>query len=188
MTALFLYSTALPCLILAFFMTPPVNAGELDDFSNNLATDLGPILSLFGDNITKQYLSESMSFVDFFIFAMAPIGIITTIVSVIRVCGSTSLRAFVGRAQEGEGCIEAELCTSTSRDVCELFNKGGITRVLGRPKILEIILLPRAPGQDTTMEIFLFRDYLEGSSKPDSSKDWEKIKRGRDQRRRSRQR
>lgn len=178
MTALFLYSTALPCLILAFFMTPPVNAGELDDFSNNLATDLGPILSLFGDNITKQYLSESMSFVDFFIFAMAPIGIITTIVSVIRVCGSTSLRAFVGRAQEGEGCIEAELCTSTSRDVCELFNKGGITRVLGRPKILEIILLPRAPGQDTTMEIFLFRDYLEGSSKPDSSKDWEKIQEG----------
>jgi len=158
-----------------FFLPQAADAGELDDFSNNLATDLGPVLALFGDAMTKQYLSESMSFVDFFIFAMAPIGIITAIVSVIRVCGSTALRAFVGRAQEGEGAIEAELCTSTSRDVCELFNKGGITRVLGRPKILEIILVPTKPDrEDKTTEIFLFRDYLQGS-KNVPTKEWEKV-------------
>ncbi|RYP56142.1 hypothetical protein DL771_012087 [Monosporascus sp. 5C6A] len=77
---------------------------------------------------------------------MAPIGILTAIVSVIRVCGDSSLRAFVGRAQEGDGVIEAELCTSTSRDVCELFNKGGVTRVLGRPKILEVIQVDGGSG------------------------------------------
>lgn len=175
MAALVAHSTAVIWLTLAMFLPLFVNAGELDDFSNNLATDLGPVLSLFGDAMTKQYLSESMSFVDFFIFAMAPIGIITAIVSVIRVCGSTALRAFVGRAQEGEGSIEAELCTSTSRDVCELFNKGGIARVLGRPKILEIILIPLEPDRDdTTMKILLFRDYLERNQN-NPAEEWHKV-------------
>ncbi|KAL0930122.1 ankyrin repeat domain-containing protein 28 [Colletotrichum truncatum] len=111
----------------------------LSDFTNDLATDLGPLLALFGEFMTKQYLSESTTFLDYFIFAMCPIGIITTIVSVIRVCGSQSLRVFIGRSYEGNGVVEAELCTSTSRYVCELFDHGGITRVLGRPKILELV-------------------------------------------------
>jgi len=129
-------------------------ADDLSDFSNNLATDIGPLLVLFGESMTKQYLSESTSFLDYFIFAMAPIGIITAIVSTIRVCGHPSLRAFIGRSQEGDGAVEAELCSSTSRDVCELFNKGGITRVLGKPDILELIYLPRDGKVD------LFRNYL----------------------------
>ncbi|KAK5994001.1 Ankyrin repeat domain-containing protein 50 [Cladobotryum mycophilum] len=129
-------------------------ADDLSDFSNNLASDLGPLLSLFGEAITRQYLSESTSFLDYFIFSMVPIGILTTVVSVIRVCGSPSLRAFIGRAQEGEGAIEAELCTSTSRDVCELFNRGGITRVLGRPDILELVYLPQHSDPSARLKLF----------------------------------
>ncbi|GAB1317054.1 hypothetical protein MFIFM68171_07264 [Madurella fahalii] len=143
-----------------------VRADDLSDFSNNLATDIGPLLILFGESVTKQYLSESTSFLDYFIFAMAPIGILTAIISTIRVCGHPSLRAFIGRSQEGDGQVEAELCTSTSRDVCELFNKGGITRVLGKPDILELVYLP-CQGS-----LRLFRDYLAEASStehPDAS-------------------
>lgn len=118
-------------------------AADVDDFSNNLASDLGPLLSLFGDSMTKQFLSESITFLDYIIFAVAPIGILTAVVSAIRLCGSTALRAFIGRSQEGQGAVEAELCTSTSRDVCELFTRGGIQRVLGRPSILELVYFPR---------------------------------------------
>lgn len=32
-----------------------------DDFSNNLATDLSPLLALFGEQVTQQFLSESTS-------------------------------------------------------------------------------------------------------------------------------
>ncbi|KAL2783869.1 hypothetical protein BJX66DRAFT_317679 [Aspergillus keveii] len=96
-----------------------------NDFSNNLATDLSPLIALFGEQVTKQFLSESLSPLDNFIFAMAPLGILTAVVSAIRVCGSSSLRAFIGRAQEGGGTIEAELCSSTSRSVSELYNNGG---------------------------------------------------------------
>ncbi|EGX91233.1 ankyrin repeat domain-containing protein 28 [Cordyceps militaris CM01] len=136
--------------ILALAVVGPVvvAADELDDFSNNLATDLGPLLVLFGEAMTKQYLSESTSFLDYFIFAMAPIGVLTAMAAAIRVCGYSTLRAFIGRSQEGQGTVEAELCTSTGRDVCELFTRGGITRALGRPSILELVHVPGTKDDD----------------------------------------
>ncbi|KAL7781395.1 hypothetical protein V8C43DRAFT_327932 [Trichoderma afarasin] len=159
-----------------------VRADGLSDFSNNLASDLGPLLSLFGEAVTRQYLSESTTFIDYFIFAMAPIGIIGTITAVIRVCGSSSLRAFIGRAQEGQGTTEAELCTSTSADVCELFNKGGITRVLGRPDIIELVYISdggqanqsqqKEQQQTASQKLQLFTRYLENRS----DECWERMK------------
>ncbi|KAF4419069.1 ankyrin repeat-containing domain-containing [Fusarium acutatum] len=144
-----------------YLIISPVQADGWDDFSNNLATDLAPILSLFGEQITKQYLSESIQPIDYFIFALAPIGILTAVVSAIRVCGSPSLRAFIGRAQEGGGSAEAELCSSTSRDVCELYNNGGIARVFGRPKILEIVHDPIHQDFDGgTAGIHTFQSYI----------------------------
>ncbi|KAF2137783.1 uncharacterized protein K452DRAFT_98323 [Aplosporella prunicola CBS 121167] len=128
-----------------------------DDFSNNLATDLGPLISLFGETPTKQYLSECLSLIDIIIFASCPLGILTAVVSAIRVCGTPSLRAFIGRAQEGGGSAEAELCSSTSRDVCELYNNGGIARVFGRPKLLEFVHITKPPDEDF---------YLPGSETP----------------------
>ncbi|KAF2968429.1 hypothetical protein GQX73_g5126 [Xylaria multiplex] len=137
-----------------------------DDFSNNLSTDLAPLLALFGEQVTKQFLSESTTLLDNFIFAVAPLGIITAIVSAIRVCGGPSLRAFIGRAQEGGGIAEAELCSSTSRDVCELYHNGAIVRVFGRPKILEIVHDRDAALLDDNSEarpdcgIYSFQEYI----------------------------
>jgi len=58
----------------------------------------------------------------------------------------------VGRAQEGRGQAEAELCSSTSYDVCELWNNGGIARVFGRPKILEFVFHDEAMEKGKTRE------------------------------------
>lgn len=139
-----------------------------DDFSNNLATDLAPLIALLGESPTKQYLSECITPEDIVIFAAAPLGVITAMVSAIRVRGTPSLRAFIGRAQEGAGIAEAELCSSTSRDVCELYSNGGIARVFGRPKLLEIVHDPFATrdafyppgGGRATAGIYSFQDYL----------------------------
>ena len=114
---------------------------------------------------------------------MAPIGLLTAIVSAIRVCGHSSLCAFfIGRSQEGDGVVEAELCTSTSRDVCELFNRGGITRVLGNTRVLELIYLPgkgltepRAPEKRET-DPFRFGDFLERFK--DNPQGWREARRG----------
>ncbi|KAK8220899.1 hypothetical protein IWZ01DRAFT_477832 [Phyllosticta capitalensis] len=122
--------------------------GWWDDFANNIATDLGPLISLFGEAPTMQYLSETTMLEDIVIFAMAPIGVLTAVVSAIRVCGSPSLRAFIGRAQEGEGDAEVQLCSSTSRNVGELYNKGGVARIFGRPELLEIVHSPNLSDED----------------------------------------
>ena len=127
-----------------------VTADWWSDFSNNLFTDLTPLIALFGEQPTKQFLSESLTLLDYFIFAMAPLGILTAVVSAIRVRGGPSVRAFIGRAQEGTGVSEAELCSSTSRDICELYVDGGIARVFGttQMRLLELVHDPKAGGDD----------------------------------------
>ncbi|KAL4911196.1 hypothetical protein BDW74DRAFT_172661 [Aspergillus multicolor] len=145
-------------------LLPVAHAVGWDDFSNNLATDLAPFLSLFGEQVTKQFLSESTTFLDYFIFAMAPMGILTAVVSAIRVCGSPALRAFVGRAQEGGGQAEAELCSSTSQGVCEVYHNGGIARVFGHPKILEVVYDPKFNELDRPCNLS-FKDYVRKTGK-----------------------
>jgi len=124
-------------LSLATLATADSNVAQWNEFTNNFATDIAPIITLFGEQVTKQFLSESTGFLDNIIFGVAPLGILTAIVSVIRVYGNAPLKSFIGRAQEAHGVAEAELCSSTSEDVCELWSNGGICRVFGRPKILE---------------------------------------------------
>lgn len=124
---------------------------------------------------------------------MAPIGVLTAVVSAIRVGGDASLRAFIGRAQEGSGNAEAELCSSTSRDVCELSNNGGIARVFGRPKILEVVHDkertfnlrpdPEVPDVSDKAGTYTFKEYfnlpeqkewLEGNLKPSDEENHSK--------------
>ncbi|KAI9892521.1 MAG: hypothetical protein M1814_001478 [Vezdaea aestivalis] len=119
-----------------------------EDFSNNLPTDLAPLVALFGEQPTEQYLSECLTIWDIITFATAPLGIITTIVSMIRVRGSPSLRAFIGRAQEGGGTAEAELCSSTSREiVCDNQATGADFYSDGK--------VPPSAG------LYTFKDYIE---------------------------
>lgn len=110
-----------------------------DNFSNGLFNDLAPLLALFGEQVTLQFLSHSTSWVENLIFALLPIGILTTVVSAIRVGGSRWLKAVIGRAREPEAVAELELMSSTSPDICELWNGHGIVRVAGAPSILELI-------------------------------------------------
>jgi hypothetical protein len=106
-------------------------------------------------------LSESICVLDNFIFALAPLGILTAVVSVIRVCGNPSLRAFVGRAQEGPGDAELELLPCVSETTAELFNEGGISRVFGRPRVLEVFAWEKeGDGKETSFAIGNLRDAI----------------------------
>ncbi|KKP03785.1 hypothetical protein THAR02_04115 [Trichoderma harzianum] len=102
-------------------------ADDGDDFSNNLFTDLGPLLALFGERVTMQFLSQAMGISDCIILSMAPLGIVTTIVAAIRV-----------------GAAELELMSSSSNEVCELWNGRDVVRCAGSAPVWEFIcLLPR---------------------------------------------
>ncbi|KAK0732116.1 hypothetical protein B0H67DRAFT_549738 [Lasiosphaeris hirsuta] len=118
-----------------------VAADAGDDFSNNLFTDLAPLLALFGERVTMQFMSQSMGWADNIILAMAPLGIITAVVGAIRVGGPSWLKVIIGRARESRAIAESELMSSTSNEVCELWNGQEIVRVMGEGLIREFILL-----------------------------------------------
>ncbi|KAH6889235.1 hypothetical protein B0T10DRAFT_529280 [Thelonectria olida] len=90
-----------------------------------------------------QFMSQAMGWADHIILAMAPLGIITAMVGAIRCGGPSWLKAIIGRARESRAIPEAELMSSTSGEVCELWNGHEIVRVMGKGPIREfIILLP----------------------------------------------
>ncbi|KAG8356569.1 hypothetical protein FVEN_g5726 [Fusarium venenatum] len=82
---------------------------------------------------------------------MAPIGIVTTIVSAIRVSGPPWLKAVIGRSRENLSAAEMELMSSTSQETCELYNGLDVVRCQGLAPVKEIIcLLP--DHQDVTKD------------------------------------
>jgi hypothetical protein len=44
--------------------------GAGEDFSNNLFSDLAPILALFGEQVSKQFMAGSLGWSDNILFAM----------------------------------------------------------------------------------------------------------------------
>ncbi|CAM1508997.1 Fc.00g027360.m01.CDS01 [Cosmosporella sp. VM-42] len=138
--------------LLAIFFTAGVGAADSgDDFSNNVFSDLAPLLALFGERVVMQFMSQSMGWADNLILAMAPIGIITIIVSAIRVGGPSWLKAIIGRARENLAVAEMELMSSTSKEVCELWNRQEVVRCMGSAPVAEFIcLLPEVKSGLTT--------------------------------------
>ncbi|SPO04032.1 uncharacterized protein DNG_06715 [Cephalotrichum gorgonifer] len=134
-----LLSTAL-LLLFAGFLPSCSAADDGDDFSNNLFTDLAPILALFGERVTMQFMSQATGWADNIILAMAPLGILTAVVSAIRVGGPSWLKAIIGRARESRAVAESELMSSTSNEVCEMWNGQQIVRVMGAGPIREFII------------------------------------------------
>jgi hypothetical protein len=78
--------------------TPTLSSGFAgEDFINNLGSDLAPLLTLFGEQVTKQLLSMSLGWADHILLAVGPLGIITVMVSAIRVSRVSFLRTLIGR-------------------------------------------------------------------------------------------
>lgn len=111
-----------------------------DDFSNNLFTDLGPLLTLFGAEATTQFMSQSLGLADNILLAIGPLGVITILVAAIRVGGPPSLKSFIGRARESLSAVEVQLLSSTSSEVCEMMNGKRIARIPGRSTVAEVLI------------------------------------------------
>lgn len=73
---------------------------------------------------------------------MVPLGILTAIAGAIRVQGPRIAKSFIGRGRENRALAEIELMSSTSKEVCELFNGKSIVRAMGRPKLAQLLVYP----------------------------------------------
>lgn len=75
----------------------PLDASVAADISDYLPDELAPLLTLFGEQVTKQFLSVCLGWPDIILLSMGPVGIITIIISTIRVGGVKWLKTLVGR-------------------------------------------------------------------------------------------
>ncbi|KAI6774838.1 hypothetical protein HG530_001596 [Fusarium avenaceum] len=95
---------------------------------------------------------------------MGPLGIITTIVSAIRVDGPPWLKAIIGRSRENLSAAEMELMSSTSNETCELWNGSDVVRCQGVAPVTEFIcLVPKERGEN--IERIRFMDLTEAIDK-----------------------
>jgi hypothetical protein len=111
------------------------------DTYNNLFSDLSPLIALFGEQVSKQFLSQSLSFIDCILFSMAPLAILTGVVSAIRIRGYAWMRAIIGRATENRGAAGLELTSGTSSGICELWDGKNVVRILGNPSIMTAVFV-----------------------------------------------
>lgn len=137
-----------------------------DDFSNNLIQDLGPLLSLFGADVTTQFLSQSISWADNILFAIGPLGVVTAVISAIRVGAPQSLRSFIGKAREPRAEVEMELLSSTSREVCEMWNGTSLLRVRGESNVVELLVAFNKDGTRPSLSNGLGLHVKEEDSNP----------------------
>ena len=75
----------------------PATDSSGDEFTNNLFSDLAHLLTLFGEQMTKQFLSLSVGWAGHFMLAMAPLRILTVVVSSTRVTKDRYMKALFGR-------------------------------------------------------------------------------------------
>lgn len=135
-----------------------VGAAEVGDgtddlqFMNSLTADLAPLLSLFGEQPTKQFMSQSMGWADSIIFAMAPIGIITAVTSAIRVAGHPYLKRLIGRARESSELVEQELLSSTSQEVYEVCEGRSVIRQIGTG-FIKVLLIDSSLGTEEIYDL-----------------------------------
>ncbi|CAG7561156.1 unnamed protein product [Fusarium equiseti] len=112
---------------------------------------------------------------------MAPLGIITILVSAIRVGGPLWLKAMVGRAKENVSDIEIELMSSTSREVCDLYNGASIVRSQGTAPVWEYIcLFPKgsaasSPDEDSQLRFLTLNQAVKDGPRKKTSSQREKV-------------
>ncbi|VUC27359.1 unnamed protein product, partial [Clonostachys rosea] len=114
-----------------------------------------------------QFMSQSMGWADNLILAMGPLGIITIIVSAIRVGGPKWLKALVGRARENLAAAEMELLSSTSEEVCELWNGSEVVRCMGKCPLTEFIILIPQEGVKDNSNVVIEEDWTKYLKKAD---------------------
>lgn len=60
------------------------------------------------------------------------------------------MKAVIGRARENRAAAEVELMSSTSHEVCELWNGQSIVRTLGRPEVKQLLWFEEVDDDDET--------------------------------------
>ena len=81
-------------------LVPPGEVHTGQELATDSLTSIAPLLILIGERIIKQLLRNITGLPSAFGLATAPMGLITVVSSLLRLCGLQSLRSFLGYVNE----------------------------------------------------------------------------------------
>jgi hypothetical protein len=106
---------------------PPSVAAGSDAWAEALA-GVGPLVLLIGEKNTKQLLREANGLPSIVSLSVAPIGLISVLTSMIRLCGSHELRAFLGYEHEPRAAAALETTKANCGGIHAQLVDGRISR------------------------------------------------------------
>ncbi|KAL4744274.1 hypothetical protein BDW72DRAFT_212923 [Aspergillus terricola var. indicus] len=109
-----------------------------DSTTKNFISGVTVLISLFGRDATNRFLSQSVSIFDWLIFALAPLGVPTAIIAVIRTSQMQFLKRMVGLAEDKVSDVEKDLMSSTSDEVSEIWDGEKVVRVIRPSTVSEL--------------------------------------------------
>ncbi|KAL2797285.1 hypothetical protein BJX66DRAFT_298056 [Aspergillus keveii] len=118
------------------------NSAMADSTAKNFISGVTVLISLFGRDATNRFLSQSVSIFDWLIFALAPLGVPTAIIAVIRTSQMQFLKRMVGLAEDKGSDVEKDLMSSTSDEVSEIWDGEKVVRVI-RPSTVSELFFTR---------------------------------------------
>jgi hypothetical protein len=97
------------------------------------------LFGAFGQDYTNYYLSRSIDWPDWIVFAIGPLGVVWILSATIRALGPPFLKNAIGKGSEDPSLIEKDLMSSTSAEVCELWNGHNVVRLAAKGEIQEFL-------------------------------------------------
>ncbi|MAB46854.1 MAG: hypothetical protein CMN67_15820 [Sphingomonadaceae bacterium] len=68
------------------------------------------------------------------------------------------MRSVLRRARENRAAAELEFLSSTSHEVCELWNGNSIVRTMERPLVAQIVAVEKEMGNAETLGLYILDD------------------------------
>ncbi|KAL2859420.1 hypothetical protein BJX68DRAFT_252352 [Aspergillus pseudodeflectus] len=130
-----------------------------DSTTKNFISGVTVLISLFGRDATNRFLSQSVSIFDWLIFALAPLGVPTAIIAVIRTSQMQFLKRMVGLAEDKVSDVEKDLLSSTSDEVSEIWDGEKVVRVIHPSTVSELFFTGlNANGMEEPYGIYSSQD------------------------------
>jgi hypothetical protein len=122
-----------------------LSVDNAQDAWSDLVAGIAPLLMLVGDRVTKQHLRESTTRVEYYMLGATPLGLITSMVSLLRLASIPLAARLIGRSDElvREACKEV---TPVNTDVPSVLSAGVVQRgdtpglIVSRLHVRELIL------------------------------------------------
>jgi len=107
---------------------PPLSVTAGSDAWAEALAGVGPLVLLIGERNTKQLLREAHGLPSILSMSFAPIGLLSVLTSMIRLCGSRNLRAYLGYEHEPRAKAALEMTKANCGEIHAEMVDGCVSR------------------------------------------------------------